>query len=90
MQNSKLLAALSHMLKRKDLCLRSLPCILGRLKSFIRNTVGEERPFRKLLNTLNCGRVQNSKEMVDMMALLVLISTTYYILLYTERGPKIE
>ena len=47
MHNNKLLAAVTHAEEKR----RSLPCILARLKSFIRNTVGGERPFCKLLNT---------------------------------------
>lgn len=70
MQNNRLLVNLSHILKRKkNPAMYYSKC----LKASSGNTVGGERPICNLMNMLNCSRVQNSKEMVDMMALIVLI-----------------
>lgn len=60
----------SHVLKRKKV---SAMCCTKCLKAPQGNTVGGERPICNLTNTPNYSRVQNSKEMVDMMALIVLI-----------------
>lgn len=68
MKDNRLLVNLSHILKTKK-----IPVMYYK-KLHQETLLGEwGKPVCNLINALNCSRVQNSKEMADRMALIVLI-----------------